>query len=279
MLYLNDNLASGRLPDAIRLTADWPDVTVVANPARHTGHQSIAFDLPGTWASKVHDPACEVRVVGVNSYDRNPTPSGQVERGDEVWLGFSVVFPSGNTAGESITFAQWHMGKNPKTGNKGPYLALRLLPDNKLQLRRRTMRGNRQVTIDHEAGAYTPGEWTDFVLGLKLSSTAGYLRGWVNGAQFVDVTGRTIGELSADGAAFLKLGLYIPDWRVRPAVGNAQRAIIGALRYAPAGAGREAVDPHFWTAETTPVIDVALLRALLGDVESSVARLRAAVGN
>lgn len=279
MYYLDDNLSSGNLPDGLRVTADWPDVTVVATPARHLGHQSIVFNLPGTWASKAHDPACEVRVAGVNSYDGNPTPAGQVERGDEVWMGFSIMFPKKNTAGESVTFCQWHMGKNPQTGNKGPYLALRLLPDNSLQLRRRTMRGGKQITIDHEAGVYTPGKWVDFVLSLKLSIDDGYLRGWVNGAQFVDVTGRTIGEPSADGAAFLKLGLYIPDWRVRPATGKTQQGIIGALRYAPAGAGREAVDPGCWTgAPEEPTINVALLRQLIGEGEEWLARLRAAVG-
>lgn len=243
MSYIIDGKLTKSIPDSMYITNDWDDIKIVEAPARNKDQRSFYFTLPSNWKDKANDPACELRIIGVNTYDNNKTPDGQKELGDTIWLGFSFLFPDGNTAKESITFCQFHMGKNPNKGNKGPYLALRLLPDNKLELRRRTVVTGVQKTINHSMGEYSKNKWFDVVLNIKFSTTEGFIKGWINNNNFIDITGRTIGEDSLDKAAFLKIGQYIPDWRMREYKSLVQEFFINSFRYADKNSSFSMVDP------------------------------------
>lgn len=279
--------------DHLYVTADWPDAQPIDTPRRHPAGGSLAFALPHNWATQAHDPACEMRVRGVNTYDGHPTPAGQIERGDEVWLGFSVMVPGGNVTGAPIIVAQFHRSGSRDGEGSGPCFALRLSADNRWSVRTRTASGAglgaslRTVDYDTSAAA-VEGVWTDFVFHLKFSLTDGIAEGWANGGRFLSAMGRTVGGVGADFAEFLKIGIYAPNLKFgSPPAGFTQHIVISALRYAPAKAGFDAVDPAQWPAAEPAErpIDRELLRALLAEGEDLapqiadwLARMRAAVG-
>ena len=74
-LYLDDPFQTGIIdPKEMFVTADIQDVAIVDHDTV-PGRRMMQFALPWNWRELgAQDPATEVRIVGVNTYDGHPKP-------------------------------------------------------------------------------------------------------------------------------------------------------------------------------------------------------------
>lgn len=150
----------------------------------------------------------EIRKRGFFSYNK------------ENWIAVSVYIPNdwqSDTA--PITFMQWHSVPDKKLGEgyRNAPIAFRIHKDSwQLALRwddeKVTTRSTYDGRMSKSLGKLQKGQWTDWVIRLKLSySKNGVLEVWKNGAKVFTRNGPNTFNDSI--APFFKIGQYIPVWK------------------------------------------------------------------
>lgn len=181
-----------------------PYITYVS--VARAGGKAMKVNLPQNWDTIVGEPANEIRVRGVATYDGH-AESGTPQWGDETWFGYSVYIPTATNFTEDMTVMQWHPGNHGK-----PPIAVKVTGDGRLTVLLRTGAGG-QLT---DLGPATRNVWHDIVVHFKLSSTAnGRAEVWLNGVRKVNFSGITVNADAVTTArtAFLKYGIYVPTFR------------------------------------------------------------------
>lgn len=154
----------------------------------------------------------------------------EFEKGKEYWIGVSILLPKNwvmDYSGDSNGYALQLHGR-PWTGPGGKGRKIQPLVFqhtvngwvikmvNK-STANESLGGNGNVKGFAKTVPYTLGNWTDFVINLKVSGassaddTNGFIRVWVNGNKIVDHVGQNYYGDLAEGP-YLKMGLYNSMW-------------------------------------------------------------------
>lgn len=122
------------------------------------------------------------------------------------WYAFSIYLPTGFTPDNTaLLVAQWHSS----SFNTVPPLKLILENSGWSIVNTSTGNGNSVGDSYHGIGAYTTGAWTDFVIKVTWSNTAGALQVWKNGTSvFSSASLKT----SYTGGTYFKTGIYGYGW-------------------------------------------------------------------
>lgn len=122
------------------------------------------------------------------------------------WYAFSIYLPTGFTPDNTaLLVAQWHSS----SFNTVP--PLKLIVENSGWSIVNTSTGNGNSVGDsyHGIGVYSTGVWTDFVIKVTWSNTAGALQVWKNGTSVFSSTNL---KTSYTGGTYFKTGIYGYGW-------------------------------------------------------------------
>lgn len=239
-LLFTETWQSGRIESSRwRITKDYPGMKVVSTPNRlgintdkailfELGSDTwrncpinagLTYGLEGDWFN-CHDPATEIRVAQgeLANLSWNKT----------YWYGWSVYFP-GNFGDVNMIFTQWH-DQAGITGS-GPGLAFRTLTSGDVDVIIRNDTGNAW-----SENLFRPqsGRWYDFVVHAKIiPDNSGFADVWVysGGQQIASASyNGPLGHHSPTPSTYLKMGLYIPNWRENSNPGVVKRVVIDEIR-------------------------------------------------
>lgn len=163
-------------------------ITIVSGADAHQGKYAARFEIhPG-----------DIAASGNRTEVRGPSQANVAE-GDERWYEFSLKFDNSftNPTGGWFIVAQWHRS-NPDSGS--PPLSVEVSKSGVLELH-----NNDANASPLPIGPIKKGQWVDYVLHVKFSSSSGFVEAWENGVQKVQKTTRATGS---PGGNYLKMGIY-----------------------------------------------------------------------
>ena len=191
---------------------------------------------------------------------------GEFEIGGEYWLGFAI-FLSDTWQPDDIArdkLIQYHSRPDFHLGeeyNRGPPLDLRILGDN-WRIRRRWDpnqatqydANDNAVTVSTETvtlGPWKKGQWTEFVLHIKLDYTdAGFIEVWMDGVNVTTITGGNV--FNDERGPYLKTGNYKSAWRHGPSDVATRLHYLDELRIGDAASNYAEVAPPCGSSTIPP---------------------------
>ena len=183
-------------------------------PSPHgTGYQ---FQIPVNWRDyHPTEPGNEMRLKGLLTISGDPVPPGQTSRGNEIWVGYKVYFPTATDFTQfPITISQCL--QKDFVVKDGPSFSLKTTTDGKWQL---LLRAPSQSFTS--SFSIVKGTWHDIVLHYKGSTTSnGKAQVWINGTTFVNYSGVTVSPTLQAKYQFYKFGMYMSALRTNLITSN-----------------------------------------------------------
>ncbi len=214
LLFLG-NFETGGLSGWRRELCCSESAQVVSNPVR-SGKYAVQFKLSQSDRDVQGSKRSELALGNLK------TPANA-----ERWYGFSTYLPDSYTADPSSeVVVQWHNEPDFALGEtwRTPALALKTIAG-RWQLSNRwdpnpvtykNTPGAGGGKEDSSLGPYGTNQWTDWVFHIKWSSGSdGLVEVWKNGTSLLRKVGPN--TYNDQKGPFLKVGIYKPDWKYRPA--------------------------------------------------------------